>query len=337
MRIHKRVKRSELPLFLSGAVLLLAAAAYTLLFFTARAEEAPTAVCSAAVWQDTLSLCGTVRREETPVAVPEGRVYPLVPSGRRVAAGEPVALVCGDGEAYFRAALLLRVRSELSSGADAVSEDAAVHALSLSLARREFSAFGTVLPAVRRSLGYTATNGNALRREEESLVLTGAEESIVRAPCAGFFSLAAESGTGGIASGGWSFTAPLDAAAAARLPDGTAELLLPDGTHVTAEVRRSDEGTSAVFSCDTHLDSVFSLGECTLTVLLAEWQGFSLPSAALAQGAESEIVCRVSGSVREYVPVTVLARRGENVLVSSPQLRSGMTVLLFPAEDAASS
>ena len=39
-----------------GIVLLLAAAAYALLFFTSRAEDVPSAVCTAALWQDTLSL-----------------------------------------------------------------------------------------------------------------------------------------------------------------------------------------------------------------------------------------------------------------------------------------
>ena len=48
-------------------------------------------------------------------------------------------------------------------------------------------------------------------------------------------------------------------------------------------------------------------------------------------------VCRVSGPVREYVPVTVLARRGGAALIASPMLRGGMSVLLFPAADSAPS
>ena len=99
------MKRSELPLLFPGIVLLLAAAAYALLFFTSRAEDVPSAVCTAALWQDTLSLKGVVSRGETPVSAPEGAVYPLVPDGERVAAGAPVALAGETGAELFRAAL----------------------------------------------------------------------------------------------------------------------------------------------------------------------------------------------------------------------------------------
>ena len=40
---------------------------------------------------------------------------------------------------------------------------------------------------------------------------------------------------------------------------------------------------------------------------------------------------------QEYVPVTVLARRGGAALIASPMLRGGMSVLLFPAADSAPS
>lgn len=330
------MKRSELPLLLPGIVLLLAAAAYALLFFTSRAEEEPTAVCTAALWQDTLPLDGAVRRGETPVTVPAGHLVPLVPAGTRVAAGEPVALAGETGEDYFRAALLLRVRAELASDMLPVPGGQALRSLSGSLARQDFSALGAALPEARHALGYAATGGNALRQEEEALVAAGAETAIVRAPCAGLLS----AGSGGamtVASGGWTFTAPLNEKTAARLPDGgSAVLLLPDETRVTAAVRRTDEG-EAVFSCGTHLGRVLSLNECTLTVLLAEWEGYSVPESAILPGEDGEIVCRVSGPVREYVPVTVLARRGGAALITSPMLRSGSTVLLFPAADAASS
>ena len=329
------MKRSELPLLLPGIVLLLAAAAYALLFFTERAEETPTAVCTAALWQDALPLEGAVRREETILIAPEGRLVPLASEGERVAAGEPVALVSGDGAAYFRASLLLRVRAELSSGTLSAPRGQAVRALSAALARRDFSALGVALPEARRALGYAATNGNALRQEAESLVSSGAEEAIIRAPCAGYFTAAAD-GTMSITSGGWSFTAPLNEKTAARLPgDDRAELLLPDGTRVTAALRLTDGG-EAIFSCDTHLESVLTLGECTLTVLLAKWQGFSVPGSAVTSGEDGDGVYRVSGPVREYVPVTVLARRNGFALVASPMLRGGMTVLLFPAAEAAS-
>ena len=329
------MKRSELPLLLPGIVLLLAAAAYALLFFTERAEETPTAVCTAALWQDTLPLEGAVRREETILIAPEGRLVPLASEGERVAAGEPVALVSGDGAAYFRASLLLRVRAELSPGTLSLPGGQAVRALSAALARRDFSALGVALPEARRALGYAATNGNALRQEEESLVSSGAEEAIIRAPCAGHFTAAAD-GTMSITSGGWSFTAPLNEKTAARLPDDDrAELLLPDGTRVTAALRLTDGG-EAVFSCETHLESVLSLDKCALTVLLAEWQGFSVPGSAVTSGEDGDGVYRVSGPIREYVPVTVLARRNGFALVASPMLRGGMTVLLFPAAEAAS-
>ena len=329
------MKRSELPLLLPGVVLLLAAAAYALLFFTSRAEEVPTAVCTAALWQDTLPLEGVVRRTETPVPVPEGQLVPLVSEGTRVAAGEPVALVSGDGTAYFRASLLLRVRAELSSDTLPALRGQALHALSGALARRDFAALGAALPEARRALGYAATNGNALRQEEESLVSSGAEEAIVRAPCAGLFFAGAD-GTMAVASGGWTFTAPLNEKTLPRLSeDGSTVLLLPDGTRVTADVQITD-AAAAVFSCDTHLESVLPLDECSLTVLLAEWQGFSVPEPAVMQGEDGAIICRVSGPVREYVPVTVLARQNGFALITSPMLRGGMTVLLSPADAAAS-
>lgn len=332
------MKRSELPLLLPGIVLLLAAAAYALLFFTERAEETPTAVCTAALWQDTLPLEGAVRREETILIAPEGRLVPLASEGERVAAGEPVALVSGDGAAYFRASLLLRVRAELSPGTLSLPGGQAVRALSAALARRDFSALGAALPEARRSLGYAATGGNALRQEEEALLSSGAEETLVRAPRAGYFSAHGADGTMTVVSGsGWTFTAPLNEKTAARLPDGgSAVLLLPDETRVTAAVCITDAG-EAVFSCGTHLERVLSLNECTLAVLLAEWQGYSVPESAILPGEDGETVCRVSGPVREYVPVTVLARRGGAALIASPMLRGGMSVLLFPAADSAPS
>ena len=101
-------------------------------------------------------------------------------------------------------------------------------------------------------------------------------------------------------------------------------------------MRITDAG-EAVFSCGTHLESVLSLNECTLAVLLAEWEGYSVPESAILPGEDGETVCRVSGPVREYVPVTVLARRGGAALIASPMLRGGMSVLLFPAADSAPS
>ena len=322
------MKRSELPLLFPGIVLLLAAAAYALLFFTSRAEDVPSAVCTAALWQDTLSLKGVVSRGETPVSAPEGAVYPLVPDGERVAAGAPVALAGETGAELFRAALLLRVRAELASDTLPVPGGQALRSLSEALARRDFSALGAALPEARRSLGYAATGGNALRQEEEALLSSGAEETLVRAPRAGYFSAHGADGAMTVVSGsGWTFTAPLNEKTAARLPDET---------RVTAAVRITDAG-EAVFSCGTHLESVLSLNECTLAVLLAEWQGYSVPESAILPGEDGETVCRVSGPVREYVPVTVLARRGGAALIASPMLRGGMSVLLFPAADSAPS
>ena len=268
------MKRSELPLLFPGIVLLLAAAAYALLFFTSRAEDVPSAVCTAALWQDTLSLKGVVSRGETPVSAPEGAVYPLAPDGERVAAGAPVALAGETGAELFRAALLLRVRAELASDTLPVPGGQALRSLSEALARRDFSALGAALPEARRSLGYAATGGNALRQEEEALLSSGAEETLVRAPRAGYFSAHGADGAMTVVSGsGWTFTAPLNEKTAARLPDGgSAVLLLPDETRVTAAVCITDAG-EAVFSCGTHLESVLSLNECTLAVLLAEWQG----------------------------------------------------------------
>ena len=232
-----------------------------------------------------------------------------------------------------------RVRAELASDTLPVPGGQALRSLSEALARRDFSALGAALPEARRSLGYAATGGNAFRQEEEEVLLSsGAEETLVRAPRAGYFSAHGADGTMTVVSGsGWTFTAPLNEKTAARLPGGgSAVLLLPDETRVTAAVRITDAG-EAVFSCGTHLESVLSLNECTLAVLLAEWEGYSVPESAILPGEDGETVCRVSGPVREYVPVTVLARRGGAALIASPMLRGGMSVLLFPAADSAPS
>ena len=214
------MKRSELPLLFPGIVLLLAAAAYALLFFTSRAEDVPSAVCTAALWQDTLSLKGVVSRGETPVSAPEGAVYPLVPDGERVAAGAPVALAGETGAELFRAALLLRVRAELVSDTLPAPGGQALRSLSGSLARRDFSALGAALPEARRSLGYAATGGNALRQEEEALLSSGAEEALVRAPRAGYFSAHGADGAMTVVSGsGWTFSAPLNEKAPAATID----------------------------------------------------------------------------------------------------------------------
>ena len=133
------MKRSELPLLFPGIVLLLAAAAYALLFFTSRAEDVPSAVCTAALWQDTLSLKGVVSRGETPVSAPEGAAYPLVPDGERVAAGAPVALAGETGAELFRAALLLRVRAELAS--DTLPDAGNVHGHEFASGRRRKRSF----------------------------------------------------------------------------------------------------------------------------------------------------------------------------------------------------
>lgn len=214
-------------------------------------------------------------------------MYPLVPDGERVAAGAPVALAGETGAELFRAALLLRVRVELASDMLPVPGGQALRSLSEALARRDFSALGAALPEARRSLGYAATGGNALRQEEEALLSSGAEETLVHAPRAGYFSAHGADGTMTVVSGsGWTFTAPLNEKTAARLPGGgSAVLLLPDETRVTAAVRITDAG-EAVFSCGTHLESVLSLNECTLTVLLAEWQGYSVPESAILPGED---------------------------------------------------
>lgn len=97
----------------------------------------------------------------------------------------------------------------------------ALRSLSEALARRDFSALGAALPEARRSLGYAATGGNALRQEEEALLSSGAEETLVHAPRAGYFSAHGADGTMTVVSGsGWTFTAPLNEKTAARLPGG---------------------------------------------------------------------------------------------------------------------
>ena len=325
------MRRSELPLFLALGAVLLAAAAYALVYFTARAEQPPTAVCVRDTWQEALPLTGRVSRDEVILAVPDGTVYPLAAPGERIRGGEAAAIAASSGEAYFRAALLLRVRGELAVP-DAPAPDAsAVRSLTLALARRDFSALAAALPLSRRALGRAATNGNALRQEVSELALAGAEDGIVRAPCAGLLGVSAADGTLRVMSGSrWRFTAALPAGYEAAFPDGTAELLLPDGARAAAEVHV--RGGTAVFTCRSHPESVLSPEECTLTVLFEEISGLCVPESALSQSADGFTVCRVSGPLRETVPVTVLARRNGAALVTGDSLREGSAVLLGAQE-----
>ena len=325
------MRRSELPLFLALGAVLLAAAAYALVYFTARAEQPPTAVCTGETWQETLPLTGRVSRDEILLTVPGGTVYPLAAPGERIRGGEAAAFAADSGEAYFRAALLLRIRGELAA-LDAPAPDAsAVRDLSLALARRDFSALRAALPLSRRALGRAATNGNALRQEVSELVLAGAEDGIVRAPCAGLLAVSEADGTLRVMSGScWRFTAPLPDGYETAFPDGTAELLLPDGARAAAEV--CVHGGTAVFTCRAHPESILSPEECTLTVLFEEITGLCVPEEALSQSEDGFTVCRVSGPLRETVPVTVLARRNGAALVTGGSLREGSAVLLGPQE-----
>lgn len=330
------MKRSALPLFFALAAALLAAAAYILLYFTQRAEEPPTAVCAAAVWRETLPLAGRVVREEVSVAVPEGTVYPLAAPGERIGAGRPLALVCETGEEYFRAALLLRVRAELSAKEFPAPDETALRDLSAALTRRDFSALGKRAADAARSLSLPGADEETLRREESDLVLAGAESAVIVSPRAGLFAVS-PGGAMRIAGSGWTFTAPLTPEGAKLLSGGAPEgLLLPDGTLAAAALTVTDGGDggfTAVFSCDTHASSVLSLEECTLTALLGTKKGLALPESALAKDAAGGYyVCRTAGALREYVSVSVLARRDGLALVTADGLRGGSRVLLSPEE-----
>lgn len=329
------MKRSALPLFFALAVPLLAAAAYALLFFTQRAEEPPTAVCTAAVWQETLPLSGKIVREEVSVAVPEGTVYLLAAPGERVGAGRPLALVCETGEEYFRAALLLRVRAERSADEVPAPDETVLCELSAALTRRDFAALSARMAEASRSLGLSGADEETLCREESDLIFAGAESAVIVSPCAGLFAVSAD-GAMRIAGNGWKFAAPLTPEGTARLAGGLEGLSLPDGTLTAAALAVADGGDgafTAVFSCDTHAASVLSLEECTLTVRLGAQEGLVVPEPALEKDETGGYyVCRTAGTLREYVSVSVLARRDGLALVTAEGLRDGSRVLLFPEE-----
>lgn len=360
------MKRADISLLLAGAVLLLAAAAYVLLFFTARAEAPVSAVCTAETWQETLALTGIAAREEALVPAPEGALALCADTARRTGGGDALAIAYDGGEAYFRAALLLRVRAE-KTAADAAGNGAALRRLSLALARRDFAALGENLAQARCALGLPGTDAALLAREEASLVSAGAEDAIVYAPASGYLSGTADGAESfsprsaqtlsasmlrallereypsapalRLTTGnGWAFAALVSAEDAERFSPGTScELLLPDGTSLSAAVAaRSGETQGAqavIFSCSGKITQVLGARKYTLTALLNEQQGLAVPESALIETEDGVSVCRVSGPLREYAAVTVLARRGGRALVVSDGLRAGSTVLLAPPED----
>ena len=66
---------------------------------------------------------------------------------------------------------------------------------------------------------------------------------------------------------------------------------------------------------------------------LGAQEGLVVPEPALAKDETGGYyVCRTAGTLREYVSVSVLARRDGLALVTAEGLRDGSRVLLFPEE-----
>lgn len=300
----------------AAAVLALAALAWSLVWLSDRFRGEEVVRCRRETVEETAALTGTVERDELFVTSEAAVLLPLARPGVRVAAGTPLALAGEDARAIFPAALLLRLRAEQAAGAPSAIE--AVRALRRAAARGEFSPVGAA--AAGRALDLAGFEPERLTAEIRALERTGAEDAVIAAPAAG---LRAPGGWGRLVVGReWVFSSPQRDE---RLVPGAAVTVrLPDGAEVPAEVL-GGEGT--VLRGDRGLAALLDDGEVTLTAVLERREGYLLPAAALREEDGSAWVLRRAGGSVARADVTVLCRRGEEVLVASDALRDGTEVL----------
>ena len=309
--------RREGALTAAAAVLALAALAWGWLWLSSRLRGPEIVRCRRETIEETVTLAGTVERDELLLRSEAAVILPLADAGERVAAGAPLALAGEDARAIFPAALLLRLRREQAAEAPSVSE--AVRGLRRAAARGEFSPVLT--DAAGRALGLAGFEPERLAPEILALERAGAEAAVVAAPAAG---LRAPGGWGRLVVGReWIFSSPQTDE---RLAPGSAVTVrLPDGTEVRADVLGGD-GT--VLRGDRGLAALLDDGEITLTAVLERREGYLLPAAALREEDGSAWVLRWAGGAGARADVAVLWRRGEDVLVASDSLRDGTAVLL---------
>jgi len=273
--------------------------------------------------EDAVVLTGTVVREERLFTAELPVVSLLAVSGERVAAGTPLAILCEDGEEFFRAELLLRLRREAEEPRTK-DRRAALGELRRTLARRDFPALPDAARSAAAVLALPAGT-RTLSGEIAALERAGAESAVVFAPAPGVF-VAGDGGEvwGRLVTGQrWRFESSIPCE---RLAAGDAVTLrLPFGREVPAQVESDDPLT---LRGDRALEALLDAGPVTVTVVLGRWEGLRLPVAALRQAEDGICVLRAAGALSAPAEVTVLCRRGEEALVVSDDLRAGMEILL---------
>ena len=362
------MKRSGLFPLLTAAALLLSAAAYGSVWLWESLRHRMTAAeCAHEVWEDSLTLIGTVFRRETTLTTACTQVLLLAEEGERLPAGAALAIAFDDPTEAFRAKLLLRLEEEEALTRSPSRREGRLADYAVALARGEQFR----LPTAARGLAASAFPASAfspeeLHRETEALIAAGAAHALVHAPESGFFSvladgwesispvhaltlsprtfrerMAAPGDTDGVfgklvTDNRWAFAALLPLSDAARFSPGDAlTLRLSDGGEVTARVsvlRESGEEALLILECREALSRVLSLRQATMTVVFSRWEGVSLPAAALREENGCYFVRRFGLPLPEDTPVTVLCRRGDRVLAESEGLRDGMEVSLLPNE-----
>ena len=242
------------------------------------------------LWQDTLSLRASFPAVKRPFPAPEGAASTR--SGRRARRGRaPVALAGRPGRSFsaprsFCACAQARLRYALPvPGGQALRS-----------AFRKRSPVG--LFRARRSLARRRAVRSAMPRRaatlsgrREALLSSGAEETLVRAPCPRDISpRTGRTWPGDIVSGsGWTIfraRSTKDRGASARTAAAPCFFCRTESRH-RRSVHNGRQGKPFSPAART-LESVLSLNECTLAVLLAEWEAIRCRSQPFCQARTAD-------------------------------------------------
>lgn len=353
------MRRRELFLLLTATALLLAAASWgaAALCQWARSDHS-LAVARWGAWEDCVPLSGTVFRAETALSTDKAGAELLVPDQTRVPAGEPLAIVYESGAEYFRAALLLRLRSEAKAGE--MPQTQALSDYAAALARREFSALPAAARATGAALGIAPLLSSEELEAEISALEALAEEDLLTAEAPGWFLAAADgwegvspasltpsalralleapeerAGFAALVTGSeWSYCALLQGEAAARFaPGDRVQLRLPDGSECTVRVGSvvtEGQETLVRFRCRERPEAVLGLRKTEMTAILERFEGYLLPAAALTEREGKLFVRRSDLPLGGWVEVELLSLRDGQAVVRAAGLREGMAVVLNP-------
>lgn len=286
-------------------------------FLALRRREPETAVAVPYRGQ-TVRVTGTVLRQETAVALPEGGT-PAVADGEKVSVGQALLAPAAPPEN------ILRRRRVLRHGLSAANQPLPARAAALHAAIGALSgASGAERTALTEEISGLIAAGRGtdrLRTElellEESDCGEAAAAEPVRAPVSGIFT-AHMGDTGRIVTGDtWKLRVELP-----FWPETgqtlTAELLsgVFRETEMTVEaVEGGAGGCRALLSCGSHMAEAARIRRMTVKILKNTEMGLEIPSRAIyTEEEETGVWCLVGDSSR-WKPVTILEDLGETVLV----------------------